>query len=130
MTELPHFPPVSLLRFQVDQRIAEDGRICEVKPLADRDPYDDWSIAFATAAEAAEDIEWADSGVACCAPNEVERVKDRLREIASNTNDRVMALLAIAEQQADRAEIKQLQELLDAENDAANSADGQDHPVP
>lgn len=120
MTVLPHFPPVRLARFEVEEHPYEPG-VFEVVPLTERQPHDHWRGAFSLAAEDAEDIDWLPSGAArCTADDDVERVKDRLDEIAADTNDRLAARLAQVEQQAEREELESLRAYLQAEIDSAS----------
>jgi hypothetical protein len=53
-----------------------------------------WRMAFIHAAEADEIIDWKGAGFALCAPDDVERVTERLVELVEETNAKFPAAMA------------------------------------
>jgi hypothetical protein len=58
----------------------------DVQPLIDRPAPRIWAAIFHNACNASPDIDWYGAAFAECGPSEVDRVKERLVDIAHSTN--------------------------------------------
>lgn len=89
-------PPVGLLRTEVATSPRFRGEL-DVTPVFDRDPSLDWCAYFRQECEAAPDLEWKGAGFIRCTEADVDRTKDRLREVTKIANHRFQDFLRRAE---------------------------------
>lgn len=65
-----------------------------VSPVIDQPAARVWRVAFIHAAEVDKIIDWKGAGFALCAPDDVERVAERLLELVEETNAKFPAAMA------------------------------------
>jgi hypothetical protein len=79
------FIPLEAVAPEVSQS-ARYSAMREVCPLIDRPAPLMWRALFHRACEASPDLDWKGAGFAYCSPEEVDRVAERLADIAHSTN--------------------------------------------
>ncbi|WP_156391132.1 MULTISPECIES: hypothetical protein [unclassified Nocardioides] len=85
---------VGALPPDIDQYVPGRVGMWSVSPVIDRPAARVWRVAFIHAAEADPIIEWMGAGFAVCAPDDAERVAERLVELVEETNEKFPAALA------------------------------------